>query len=102
MIYAQQNGLILGLNEKDNNQEYPLLEAINNNNIKTGHSLDQSYWQDCLDGCCGRRPRPRHCSSSLNHSPLPPSHPYSHSHPPVWNINGPITVDEIENAVRSF
>ena len=66
----------------------------------TGHSLDQSYWQDCFDGCCGRRHR--HCSSSLNHSPPPSSHPHSHSHPSVWNINGPITMVEIEKAVRSF
>ena len=42
----------------------------------TGHSLDQQYWQECLGP------------------------------PPLdtieWNINGPITMDEIQKAVRSM
>jgi len=42
----------------------------------TGHSLDQKYWQECLG---------------------PPS-----TDTTVWNINGPITMDEIQKVVRSM
>jgi len=42
----------------------------------TGHSLDQQYWQECLGP--------------------PPLDTI------VWNINGPITMDEIQKAVRSM
>ena len=32
--YANKNSIILELNAKDMNKNYPFLEAINNNNIK--------------------------------------------------------------------
>ena len=61
----------------------------------TGHSLDQQYWQERLgDCCCSCRYQP----SSLNDSQ---SHPLTHP-PPVWNINGPITMDEIEKVIRQM